>query len=152
MLIALRLPGREARIRETPLTRLDDITKPLARALEPLRDVPLVMFGHSFGSLVGFELCRALRAAGFALPKQLIVSGRNAPGHGRTYELHSLSDKQLVDEVQRPHQETPVAHGNREWVGDLVGRLRLVDRDVRAGNARIPDEICGCGPSAEPTR
>ena len=30
-------------------------------------------------------------------------------------------------------------------------RFRLVDRDVRAGHACVPDEICGCGQSAEPT-
>ena len=108
-LLALRLPGREARLRETPLQHIDQISEPLARALEPLRDLPLYVFGHSFGSLVGLELCRALRRLGLALPEHLIVSGRNAPGLGRTLRLHELSDKQLVDEVQRIYGGIPQA-------------------------------------------
>src|SRR6516164_3767138 len=57
--------------------------------------------------------------------------------------------------------ELGVEHGAGEVVAALrvaaqeeaaaKPRFRLVDRDVRAGHARVPDEICGRGQSAEPT-
>lgn len=107
-LLAIRLPGREARLRETPLTSVPAIVEPLVNALAPLREgVRLVVFGHSLGALLGFELARAMRRAALALPDRLVVSGRNAPGVGRVLRLHVLSDRELIDEVQRVYGGIP---------------------------------------------
>ena len=108
-MLVLRLPGREARLRETPLTHVDEVVGPLAEALSPLLDVPLVVFGHSLGAMLGFELCRSMRRAGLPAPKRLVVSGRNAPGVGRSLTLHTLSDQELVAEVQRIYGGIPQA-------------------------------------------
>ncbi|MFD0430945.1 thioesterase II family protein [Streptomyces zhihengii] len=66
--LAVRLPGREKRFTETPYRRLDDLTGALADAVEPLLDRPYAWFGHSMGALIGYEMCRTLRARGVRPP------------------------------------------------------------------------------------
>jgi medium-chain acyl-[acyl-carrier-protein] hydrolase len=100
-LLPVRLAGRDARLREAPATSVAAIVEPLARAIEPLfAEHEVVIFGHSLGALLGFELARELRRARLGAPKLLIVSGRNAPGTGRPLALHQLDDRRLVAEVQ----------------------------------------------------
>lgn len=107
-LLPVRLAGRDARLREKPATSVAEIVAPLARAIEPLlAEHDVAIFGHSLGALLGFELARELRRQGLPGPKALIVSGRNAPGTGRTLELHKLGDRQLVAEVQRIYGGIP---------------------------------------------
>jgi medium-chain acyl-[acyl-carrier-protein] hydrolase len=107
-LLAVRLAGRDARLRERPATSVTEIVGPLARALEPLlAEHSLAIFGHSLGALLAFELARELRRQRLPNPKVLIVSGRNAPGTGRMLELHKLGDRELVSEVQRIYGGIP---------------------------------------------
>ncbi|MFH9065072.1 thioesterase II family protein [Streptomyces coeruleorubidus] len=77
--IAVRLPGRETRFAETPLTRVEDIVPPLMRELAPWLDRPHAWFGHSLGAVLAFEACRAVRARSLGEPVRLVVSGRPAP-------------------------------------------------------------------------
>lgn len=75
----VQLPGRENRIAEAPLERLEPLVQALADAVEPYLALPLAVFGHSNGALVGFELARTLRARGLPGPVHLFASGRRAP-------------------------------------------------------------------------
>jgi medium-chain acyl-[acyl-carrier-protein] hydrolase len=107
-LLAVRLAGRDARLRERPAKHVNEIVAPLARALQPLIDGhDLAIFGHSLGALLGFELARELRRQQLPGPKVLLVSGRNAPGTGRRLALHELGDRELVAEVQRIYGGIP---------------------------------------------
>lgn len=57
------LPGRERRIREEPLRRIDRIADELLAELVRLAEPggpPWAFFGHSFGALVGYETARKL--------------------------------------------------------------------------------------------
>jgi medium-chain acyl-[acyl-carrier-protein] hydrolase len=109
-LLVVRMPGREARLRETPLTRVPEIVGPLAKALAPLSEgVRMVVFGHSLGALLAFEFARELRRQSLQSLAALVVSGRNAPGFGRQLALHQLDDRELVAEVQRIYGGIPQA-------------------------------------------
>jgi medium-chain acyl-[acyl-carrier-protein] hydrolase len=77
--IAVRLPGRESRINEPPLDNMSEVVEALVRGLEPHSKEPYVLFGHSMGAAIAFELARALRAAKTRLPSGLIVSAARAP-------------------------------------------------------------------------
>ncbi|MFD3464937.1 thioesterase II family protein [Streptomyces sp. NPDC058682] len=73
----VQLPARENRWRDPMPDTFDEAV--LAIAAE-LRDVvaagrPLIVFGHSFGGLLGYEVSRRVA------PRALVVSGCRAPGH-----------------------------------------------------------------------
>jgi surfactin synthase thioesterase subunit/glycosyltransferase involved in cell wall biosynthesis len=77
--IAVRLPGREARIAEAPFERMAPLIDALAAAIEPYLDRPFAFFGHSMGAVVAFELARELRRRSRPLPRGLIASAARAP-------------------------------------------------------------------------
>ena len=97
----IELPGRGMRF-NAPLHRhLPAIVEPLTAALKPLCDRPFVIFGHSMGSLLGFETTRRLQAVGL-VPAAFLASGRRGPGIRREgTPLHQLDDKALIHQLSR---------------------------------------------------
>lgn len=76
-LIAPELPGHGRRLPEPPLEHAGDV---VAELLPRLGDpsAPLVLFGHSMGGLLAYELCSALCDAGTP-PDALVVSAMGPP-------------------------------------------------------------------------
>lgn len=99
-LLALRLPGRESRYSEPLATSLDEVVQSTLAELRLLPTVPLVVFGHSMGTLIAYELGLALEAAGMP-PLRVVVSARCAP-HCAPHRqaVHDLSDERLVEELR----------------------------------------------------
>ncbi|MFD2877090.1 thioesterase II family protein [Paenibacillus rhizoplanae] len=52
----VRLPGRGARITEPAIDNVDILTDLLLQEMKEYTDVPYVLFGHSMGGLVSYEL------------------------------------------------------------------------------------------------
>lgn len=100
-LAALQLPGRETRMREAAHAHLGSVLPPLIDAMRPLLDLDFVLFGHSMGALLAFELARSLRRLGLPGPRQLWVSGHRAPQLERQRRwLHTLPRDQFIDELR----------------------------------------------------
>lgn len=100
-LVAVQLPGRERRIREAAFTRIEALTAALLPQLLPQLDRPFVLFGHSMGALISFELTRALRRQGLQ-PRALLVSGHRAPQlPDRRRPVHALPEAELIDELRQ---------------------------------------------------
>lgn len=103
---AVQLPGRGTRLREPAITDL----RALVAAI--LANVPFrgrfAFFGHSLGSLVAYEVTRALHDSGGPLPETLMVSGFRAPALPRAIvPVHHLADEELIAEVDRRHGGFP---------------------------------------------
>lgn len=123
----VQLPGREARLREQPHTRIETVIDALLPVVTPLLDRPYAFFGHSMGTLIAFELARALRRAGVALPACLFVSGRRAPqAPSSEPQLHTLADGPFVAAMIRRYNGIP-----RAILGDME-LLRLFLPTLRA--------------------
>lgn len=106
----VQLPGREARHREAPRSRLDELVQPIAEALLPHLDRPYAIFGHSMGALIGFELARLLRRKAAPDPSHLFVSARRAPHVTDAHApLHALPDQDLVEALCRRYNGMPRA-------------------------------------------
>lgn len=76
---AVRLPGRENRIREAPLSSAAAVVEELVEVVADEAETPFALFGHCFGALVMFELARALRHRGLPSPAALFVGEQIAP-------------------------------------------------------------------------
>ncbi len=79
-LVAVQYPGRLNRLGERCLTEMDEMTAGVCRALAEDGAGPVVLFGHSMGSLVAYEVARRLGADPERPGVCLIVSGRRHPG------------------------------------------------------------------------
>lgn len=100
--IAVQYPGRQDRRQEPPLTDLRTLA---ARIYEVLRiqqpELPLVLFGHSMGAVVAFEVARLCEADG-RRPARLIVSGRRGPAvHEAGEAVHQQDDQGILNEIRR---------------------------------------------------
>ena len=90
------LPGREARLREPAFSSVFPLVEALAPAIIPFLDLPFVLFGHSMGALIAFELVRELRRRRQPLPECLFVSARAAPGFTLTQPpISDLPEEEL---------------------------------------------------------
>lgn len=78
-LLRCELPGRGRRIAEPLVDRIDVVVDELLEALRKSLDLPYVLFGHSMGALLAFELCRKIRRVGARSPERLFVSAHRAP-------------------------------------------------------------------------
>jgi medium-chain acyl-[acyl-carrier-protein] hydrolase len=92
----VQLPGRQARLHEPAITDLDALVHAIDTALEPIADVPVALFGHSFGALLAYELARRMRARGCAI-EHLFVAALHPPDQAAPPPLlHILPDDDLV--------------------------------------------------------
>ncbi len=107
-LCAVQPPGREARVREAPYTSFDEAVAGLGEALCPLLDRPYVLFGHSLGALLAFELARWLRRRGEPQPQQLFVSSRRPPQLPEPYPpVADLPDAEFTAKIQERYGGIP---------------------------------------------
>ncbi len=94
-LLSVQYPGRETRFSHPAAGSLEELVEGVAAALEELPPRPLIILGHSFGALVGFELCRRLERAGRP-PLHFIPAGAAAPHLPRHVLEESVDDPTLV--------------------------------------------------------
>ena len=117
----IQLPGRENRFSEPAFKDAQALAQALASQLQLYSDKPFVMYGHSMGALVAFELARVLQANGMVVGDTVTVSAtgnfRNAGNTANdknvgTAKTKTLSDKWTVvtaDAKRSAHFEHTVA-------------------------------------------
>ncbi|MFI7602458.1 thioesterase II family protein [Actinoplanes sp. NPDC049681] len=96
------LPGREKRFAEEPHTDMATLVADLVPRIqqETAGHRAVVVFGHSFGASVAYEVVRALAAAG-RTGLSLVVSGAAGPGGDPRPQISHLPDEEFVAAVRR---------------------------------------------------
>jgi medium-chain acyl-[acyl-carrier-protein] hydrolase len=124
---AVQLPGRESRLMEDPITRMDRLVETMTPALAPLFDRPTAFFGYSLGAAVAFETaCFVSRKYGLR-PAGLFVCARRAP-HLPSHlgPVHLLPEAEFKDKL-RALGGTPEEALNNAELFELISPVLRAD-------------------------
>jgi medium-chain acyl-[acyl-carrier-protein] hydrolase len=122
--IAARLPGRDSRFTEPPITGFEPLLDHLHAELTPYLGTPFALFGHSMGGLLAYELGRRLEAAGHA-PELVVASGTAAPRRiSGPHPVADVTDEVLLDELRRDEVAPPEVLADSELMALLLPVLR----------------------------
>jgi len=130
-LFAIQLPCREDRFNEDCLRRVEQVVNMILPSIIELTDQPLVLFGHSMGTLLAYEIAQALRRDIQKEPSLLIASGRGAPNIvGNTIKKWHAVDDDVFIEYLRGMGGTPEAVLNDRELMQTLMRMLKADYEI----------------------
>jgi len=122
---AVELPGHDRLFEEQPFIRLPPLIEAIADSIDQSLELPYVLFGHSMGALLAFELTRELRRRGAPEPAKLFVSAHRAPHlPDPRPKVAELSDADFIDELHRLQGTPPQTLENSDLMVLLLPLLR----------------------------
>ncbi|MER7370080.1 thioesterase II family protein [Nonomuraea wenchangensis] len=137
----VQYPGRQERRHEPPLTDVRLLAAGVADAL-PDDERPTLLFGHSMGALVAFELALLLERRGTA-PHLLVASGRRGPSTYRDEWVHRRDPAGVAAELRKLNGTDPVFLQDPELFEMVLPALRADYRAVETYKSD-PDAAVGC--------
>jgi pyochelin biosynthetic protein PchC len=130
-LLAACYPGREGRLREPLVARMDVLVKPFVDACLLLLDRPLALFGHSMGGSVAHEVAVRMDETPAANLCGLFVSGRVPPQRlPQAGPTGFEDDATLIKDILR------LGHGHAEVFSDPELR-ELILPSIRADHRLV---------------
>ncbi|WP_181773670.1 thioesterase II family protein [Amycolatopsis pittospori] len=121
--LAIQYPGRQDRRTEKGIDSITELADAVTGALRPWLTRPTVLFGHSMGASLGYEVARRLEQEG-TVPLALFVSGRVAPCRARDETVHLRDDAGLIDAVKALSGTDPQIFGDEELLRMVLPALR----------------------------
>jgi medium-chain acyl-[acyl-carrier-protein] hydrolase len=122
---AATLPGRGRRIGEPARDCVEQLVDEITPELARLTDKRYLLFGHSLGALLVFEIAMRLRELGFPSPRHLFVSAFRSPERSNpNREMHRLPDVEFIQELRRYGGTPDVVLEQREMMQVLLPTLR----------------------------
>ncbi|AKN74579.1 hypothetical protein QR97_36955 [Streptomyces sp. PBH53] len=119
----VRLPGRESRLRETPLSDWDALVGAFGRALMRHVPSPYVLFGHSMGGMLAYETATSALSRP---PERVVISACRAPDVARALPaIHHLPGPEFAAALRD-------LGGAPEEVLASPGLFRLLEPALRA--------------------
>ncbi|WP_339523315.1 thioesterase II family protein [Pseudomonas sp. EL_65y_Pfl2_R96] len=124
-LAAIQLPGRETRFSEPAYEDLQGLISDLGHAITSHLTKPFAFFGHSFGSLIAFELALWLKRNNQPTPNQLFLSSFRAPQlPANKPHSHDLPRHELIEKLKSYNGTDDSILKNKEIIDLFLPALR----------------------------
>lgn len=121
--LSIQYPGRQDRRSEAPLNSIAKLADGAAAAVSLWTDQPLLLFGHSLGATLAYEVAQRLRSS--ADIRMVFASGRRAPSRQRANQLvHQQSEQRLLETLHQMNGTAPLLLQDPEMVSALLPALR----------------------------
>jgi surfactin synthase thioesterase subunit len=121
--VAIQYPGRQDRRAERPIDDMAVLADRIHGILRRQPELPLTLFGHSMGAVIGFEVTRRLEADGHG-PLRLFASGRRAPSTYRDEAIHRRDDDGILAELRKMNGTASALLGDDELMRAALPALR----------------------------
>jgi surfactin synthase thioesterase subunit len=124
-LCPIQLPGHEERIDEPCINNFTQIVDELVPIIGRHLDLPYVIYGHSMGAGIAFELARRLSRETRQQPLHLFVGAHRSPIKPYSYPtVQSVSNDQVLDVLFRFNGMPRAILDNQELLDLFVPILR----------------------------
>lgn len=145
-IIPVQLPGREARFSEPFISDISKFNESLLPQIIDLNDKPLVLFGHSLGGILAFNVALELEKRN--CPPQKVFISACLPPHEikQRSPIYDLSEKKFISVVKSYGGLPKAITENRDMLNLLLPRLRadfkLFETSTCLENSLIQTPIC----------
>lgn len=152
--VPLDLPGHGSRLGEPLVEDWETLVEELVETVAASADRPFVLFGHSFGALLAFDLSHRLLRRGLP-PAMLAVAGRNGPSAASAHPpVHELPAPQFVSALRRlggmPDELLRQPELLQMFLPVLRADLRLAERYARPAVPPLPIPVMAFAGEADP--
>ncbi|MFI9722809.1 amino acid adenylation domain-containing protein [Streptomyces sp. NPDC052396] len=137
------LPGRGARFGEPMPRSAAEVVPDLAEEIRPHLGSSFVLFGHSMGALLAYELARELLRSHRISPACLVVSGQSSPQHRDPEGLHRLPPREMLRVLARFGGVDPGLFDQPELL-DLVLPTLQADVAIAETYRHTPRPVLDC--------
>ncbi|MBK5424554.1 MULTISPECIES: thioesterase II family protein [Bacillus] len=98
--VPIELAGRGYRIEESLYQSMEEAVNDVYTSIvKQIEHSPYILYGHSMGSLIAYEVARKIQDSKNVLPEFLVLSGRNHPNSKMKNIRHNFSNEQFKREV-----------------------------------------------------
>jgi len=141
-LIIIQAPGRGARMGELAYSDMQALIEDLIKIIPSVLNKPYILFGHSLGSRIAFELMNQLKTLNHALPQHFIASGSRGPHHKCMKEpIYDLPHHEFIEELKHLNGTPQAVLENKELMELFLPLLKadfeIADRYCYTGKVRF---------------
>ncbi|KGJ86793.1 thioesterase II family protein [Colwellia psychrerythraea] len=143
-LVIIQTPGRGSRMCEVPYSDMDTLVGDLVKIIPQLLNKPYILFGHSLGSRVAFELMSQLKMLNHPPPIHFIASGSRGPQYLSNNEpIYHLKDEEFINEIRGLNGTPPAVLDNKELM-DLFLPMLKADFEIADKYCYNKNETFNC--------
>ncbi len=125
-ILPARLPGRESRLQQPPVTSLTKLATTVSDTIRNLPPGPFALLGYSVGAYLAYQVASRLPRHGAHAPLALVVVASNAPGSRKpSVGISELPDDEFIDHIHNKYGGIPaIVRQDPSWLAAVIPALR----------------------------